>query len=493
MTRFFRALLCCCAASALGTLPSAHAQNWTPAPLFERSQVTQTTLPNGVRAVIKPAPSSAELVSIQVWVRGGSRAEKGGEEGLAHILEIAAVTGSKNQPYSDDDEGGLAGAIRTVGGESGSLTSRDATFYSATVNRADWGRALGALADAVLRPDLSRAGITRAKIAVANELIGQAFDPVSTVSDLAYKTAFPRHPYGHSTLGSANVLGALSVERARAFYERQYVGKNISVIIVGAVPGVEALDAVKKVFADASPKAAPVVNPVAAPLPDTRDVSVKAPVERDVLALAWRSPGIKNPRDVVAMDTLLALWRESLDANLRRLLLRDGEDGPLKPLVASYDVDYLTQRDSGLVLVTLAGIEDREATIGAIESEIARLAQDGPTPAELERARAELRQQYIEQSEGPAGQAGALGFYEMIDTYQFAIDYLSLTQAVTGADVQRIAREYLAPAKEVRAALEPLPRPAPGNPTNPDDADAGGAITASWNRAAAPLHLEVAN
>ena len=480
--RFLCALVLCGALSVPWTHLPARAQTapvagaWTPTPLFARDQITQFTLPNGVRAIVKATPNSADLVSIQVWVRGGSRAEKPGEQGLAHLIEVAAVSASKNQPFSDADDGGLNGAIRLVGGDSGSLTSRDATFYSATVNAADWGRALNALADTVLRPDLSPGAITRAKLLVANELIGQTFNAGARVSDMAYETAFPRHPYGHSTVGSEDTLGGFSAARVRAFYERQYAGKNISVIIAGQVPAAQATEAVKRAFAEASAVTPPLVEPVAGSLPDKREADEKAPVQNDALALAWRSPGIKTPKDVVAMDTLLALWREGADANLRRLLLRDGPDGALKPLVASYDVDYLTQRDSGLVLVTLVGIEDRAATIKIVEDEVNRLQTQGPTAAELERAKELLRRQYIEQGESPAGQAGALGFYEMIDTYQFAIDYPALTASVTGADIQRIAREYLAPDKEIRASVEPLPRPLPGNPKNPDDVDGGGGV-----------------
>ena len=493
-SRILRALtLGAALAVPLGVLPlQARAQTstaWTPAPLFAPSQIVQTTLPNGVRAVIEPDPQGADLVSIQIWVRGGSSAEKPGEEGLAHLVEIAAVNASKNNPGADSgDEGGLSGAIRTVGGESGSLTARDSTFYSATVASADWGRALSALADTVLQPDLSGSNVGSAKLQIANQLVGQAFNAAAAVSDLAYEKAFPLHPYGHSSIGAEDVLGSLTPAKARAFYGRQYVGQNISVIVVGRVPADAATDAVKRLFADASKAAPPPLDFKDAPLPDDRTVSEKAPVARDAVALAWRSPGIKTPRDVVAMDTLLALWREGLDANLRRVLLRDGEDGNLKPLVESYDVDYLTQRDAGLVLVTLAGVQDREETIKAVEAEVTRLRDQGPTPDELQRAKKLLHDQYVEQSEGPAGQAGALGFYEMIATYKFAVDYLALTDTVTAADVQRIAGEYLAPDQEIRATIDPLPRPGPGNPTNPDDADGGdGVITASL-----PTHLRVA-
>ena len=278
-------------------------------------------------------------------------------------------------------------------------------------------------------------------------------------------------------------MGGLSVAKARAFYDRQYVAQNISVIIVGDVAAPEAVAAVGRVFATASKMPALKIAPKTDDLPAQREVSEKAPVSTDALALAWRSPSIENPRDVVATDALLALWREGLDANLRRLLLRDGPDGENKPLVDSYDVDYLTQRDAGLIVITLVGVQDREATIAAIENEVKRLADDGPTDAEMTRALDLLRRQYIEQSEGAAGQAGALGFYEMIANYKFALEYENLTQTVTKADIQRIAREYLSPDKEIRATVEPLPRPRPGKPDDPNNALGGdGVITTSWNR-----------
>ena len=484
MNRFFAALALSCALAA-PLAPRAHAQTpgWTPAPLFASDQISQSTLPNGARVVTKSTPG-APVVSIQVWVRGGSRAETANQAGLAHLIEVAAINGSKNQPYSENgDEGGLSGAIRVVGGEISSLTSRDATFYSATVATPDWGRALSALADTVTQPDLSQASLSRAKLIVANQLVAQIFNPVSQANDLAYKTAFPKHPYGHAEIGSQDTLGGLTPAIARDFYKRQYVGGNVSIVIVGDVAAIDAVDACKRVFAGLSPAAPAVIDPKTEALPTVHEVSEQAPVSDDVLTLAWRSPSIEMPRDVVATDALLALWREGLDANLRRLLLRDGPDGANKPLVDSYDVDYLTQRDAGLILISLVGVQNRDETISVIENEVKRLSENGPTDAEMKRARELLQRQYLEQSESAAGQAGALGFYEMIADYKFALEYEKLTQTVTGADVQRIAREYLAPDKEIRTTITPLPRQRPGAPTNPDDATAGdGVIMTRWVR-----------
>ncbi|RYD37168.1 MAG: hypothetical protein EOP85_17800 [Verrucomicrobiaceae bacterium] len=113
-------------------------------------------------------------------------------------------------------------------------------------------------------------------------------------------------------------------------------------------------------------KAAVGTLPSDGPLKD-REAFRRATLLRDAVALAWRSSPVTNPRDVVAMDTLLALWREGIDPTLRQKLIRGGpESTDNPPLASSYEVDYLTQRDAGLFLITLAGTSNKEAAIKAV-------------------------------------------------------------------------------------------------------------------------------
>ena len=460
MIRFSRALWACAALGfLLPTSTQAQTSNFQSAPLYSARDISRRTLPNGVTDLVKSAPDF-DLVCVQVWVRGGSRAERAGESGMAHLVERAAARGSKGFPAGEEaDDSGLNGAIRSVGGESGSLTSRDATFFSSTTSSKDWGRALNTLADAVLRPDLSNASVEATKELVAEDLARRAFDPVTSALDLAYATAYKRHPYTRPAIGTEGNLGNLSGPKARDFHARQYVGGNIFVVIVGRVSPAQAHAAIARAFAPASSAKPAVVTIPTDPQNGPLEVTRRTPIGRDCLTLAWRSAGVKQARDVVTLDTLLALWREGLDANLRRALLRDGEEGALKPLVASFDVDYLTQRDPGLFAVSLTGVRDREAARRVVLDEIARVARDGLTPEELARAKTQLRDQYIEQSENAAGQAGSFGFYQMIDDANFASNYLSLCAQVTNADVQRVAKTYLSPNRLVEAEIVPLPRP----------------------------------
>ncbi len=460
-------------------LIAAPSAPFTPAPLFSPGQIALQTLPNGVRGLVKSVPG-ADLVSIQVWVRAGSRHESDKQSGAAHLVEILALRGSKSYPAGPNgDDGGALGALRALGGDAGSLTSRDSTFYSATVAAPFAARALGILADATLRPDFSPAAFEDAKVEATEDIARRAFDPVASASDLAYASAFAKHPYRRAALGSDAALGALTRNLARDFYNRQYVGANISVVVVGQIDRGEAQKLIARTFASA-PKRAAVRPKLIEEAPLKLDVVARRRVvSREVVDLAWRSPGIDNPDDCVAFDTLLSLWREGLDANLRRALLRDGTKGPLTPLVASYDVDYLTQKDAGLFLVSLVDPQDREGAVEAVLTEVRRVRDRGISASELARAKAQLRQQYIQQSASVNGQAGALGFYDVISSHRFAVEYLGRAAKVSAADLQRVARKYLAPDRYVRAEISPLPRPRPDD----ENGSNGPVITAKYSAA----------
>jgi zinc protease len=466
MSRFHLCAFALCAALPLLSVPhralaaqSTQTAPFQPAALFSAGDISFRTLPNGVRALVKRTPG-AETLSVQVWVRAGSRFETNANAGVAHLIETAALRGSKNQPADAGDEGGLAGAMRRVGGDAGALTSRDATFYSATVATPFVQSAFNALSDTVLRPDLKDSSVEEAKLSVSDDLTRRALDSVASASDLAYATAFARHPYRRSTLGSDESVAALSGAKARDYHNRQYVGANTTVVLVGDIDFERGQTLIREAFGAmprgvrAEPKNAPD------PLPKNREATRRAGLSRDAVALAWRSSGVENPRDVVALDTLLALWREGVNANLRTRLLRGGPDSTTNPPLASaYEVDFLTQHDAGLFLITLAGTVDKDAAEKAVLDEVERVRQGALSPDEIERAKSELRHQYIEQGENPAGQAGALGFYDAISSYQFAVNYLSLCGSVSGADLQRVARRYFAPGALVRVELVPLAPP----------------------------------
>jgi predicted Zn-dependent peptidase len=256
--------------------------------------------------------------------------------------------------------------------------------------------------------------------------------------------------------------------------------------VVGDASRATAQNLIGQFFGDARAAAAPesAIAPEVS-LPEFKTQSRRFPTENKILLLAFRAPGIANPMDVVAADALLAHWKEGSDARLRPLLL-GAEQGDSNAETANkdtpalgFDVDFLTQRDPGLLTITL--VVGPQTTGGGkaldvVMNEIERTQNNGLSDEELARAKAALARQYIQQSDSVSGQAGALGFYDMIADYKFAIDYLDMVARVTSEDIKGVANKYLSRTSYVQVIAEPTARPK----GEPDEAPgASNAVTAS--------------
>ena len=236
---------------------------WKPAPLFPASALSQKTLPNGVSGVVRETRGTG-LVSVQVWVNAGSRQETQAESGAAHLVEALALRASKNYPRPFGAlNGGVQDAIAVLGGDTNSLTSRDSTFYAVTVNAAFLPQALRALGDAVLRPVLTDSAIEEAKISVLGAQQLREADPLSAAADLAYRAAFTKHPYSKAAGGSVLNIETMPAPRVREFHARNYVGRNISVIVTGDVRADQAHIMIEREFnaATKATKAVPTIAP----------------------------------------------------------------------------------------------------------------------------------------------------------------------------------------------------------------------------------------
>jgi zinc protease len=484
--------------------PSDWRISYPRARLFDPATISVRALPNGVRSVCQEAPGT-DLVSVQVWVKAGSRYETPENNGVTHLIETLALETSPSSPTS-----GARAAIEKLGGEASALTARDSMFLSTTVASPFLPETLQALSNAVLHPDLSDARINGAKAAILSEMIAATSDPVRGASDLAYSTSFPRHPYRLTAQGTPVSLRALNSAKVRAYHAARFAGSNISVVVVGDAVRDRVHRLVQQYFGGAARVVSGVQTPADAPPKEVVKTSRQGMLPLTTMTLAWRSPPVTDPADSVALDVLLAHWKEGREPALERVLrtqpLRNGgsdesiqgdEDGNGKsdspsdspsdekstpsepsedqlPLALAFDVDYLTQRESGLFLVTLVAPRERSAAVAALLGEINHIRDDGLTEAQLSRAKFLLTQQYIEQAESVSGLGGALGFYEMIDSYDFAVKYLDRVAKVSNDDIKRLATKYLTTNAYVQATIE--------GRREERQQDGGGTITASIAR-----------
>ncbi len=422
---------------------------------------TTVTLDNGLRVIIQEAPESP-LVTVGVWVRAGSSRETAETNGSAHMLEHLLFKGTTRRAAGELDE-----AIEALGSQLKANTSRDWMQIRATVPTAWWKEALDVVADAVQNAALRDADFEREQMVVLDELAREQNDPVRVATRAAWEAMYPTHPYRFPEGGTrVSVLG-LTAESVREFYRQWYVPNNAAVVVVGNVASADAVAAVTAQFAGwkpagAVPPFARMDNPPAAPV--RTDLTGRLPVT--VMVVGVMGPAMSDPKDVLAMDSLLFLLTGKGGVLNERLVNE-------RRLARVIDGDFLTQRDRSLFTVSVALAPDADPK--QVEDEVlaafTRAAAEPPTAADLTRARRELIGTWLFDIETTEGLAHNLGFYESLSALPFGIAYEENVMALTPEEIRHAAETYLDPNRRVTVVVQGVRPVAPQAPPSPAGAD----------------------
>jgi len=161
----------------------------------------------------------------------------------------------------------------------------------------------------------------------------------------------------------------------------------------------------------------------------TRDSEITA------VAYAWHAPGMPDKADICATDLIYIILGQKSTGRLHKVLVEENQ------WASNVDITYLTQQHPGLLVIRAAVLEKNELVVRkAILEQVERLVNEKVTEQELARAKLLLRTEYAFGNESYAGQVMSMGFYEGIDTYEFAIEYIDRVNLVTVDDIQAVAR-----------------------------------------------------
>src|SRR5690606_3502948 len=239
------ALVVVLAAIALG--PAASGQAPVPAPvpadLITRPPklaYTERTLANGLRVVLHE-DHSTPIVHVELWYHVGSKDERPGRTGFAHLFEHMMFKGSKNVEPDQHPSW-----LTSIGGQANATTNEDATIYWQTVPAHFLPLVLWLEADrmASLRVDAS---IFRNEREVVKEERRMRIDnpPYGRLSEVIYQNIFTTHPYRFQTIGSMEDLQAASIDDVREFYRTYYVPNNATLVIAGDFDSEQAMGLVE--------------------------------------------------------------------------------------------------------------------------------------------------------------------------------------------------------------------------------------------------------
>ena len=400
---------------------------------FERYE-----LPNGLTVLLAP-DSTVPTVAVDVWYHVGSKNERPGRTGFAHLFEHVMFTGSGHVPYGVHDR-----LTMGVGGSNNGSTSNDRTNYYEVVPANYLQTALWLEADRMgwLLDELDSAKFVAQRDIVQNER-RQGVDnvPYGLVGEIMTEATYPKgHPYSWPVIGYLRDLEASSLDDVKQFFRTYYAPNNATLAIVGDFDADSAKAWVRRYF-DAIPQGPAITRPTIAP---ARLAAEKRMVHEDRvqvprLYLRWPTVG-RAHADRYALELLGAILAGPRTARLTKALVYDAQ------VAASVSAFQGTSEDVGSFGVTVTPrpgttLDSLEAQVDAI---VRRLAAEGPTADELTRAKAGAEYDLVSSLEDPLGRAEILLAGQVFDGDPNAFrTELQRQQAVTAADVQRVARTYL--------------------------------------------------
>jgi len=403
-------------------------------------------LPNGLQLILH-VDKKLPIVNVNLWYHVGSKNEKVGRTGFAHLFEHLMFQGSKNATGEYLTRAEKAGANLSEGGVNGT-TSQDRTNYFETVPAGNLENVLWLEADrlATLADALDQKNLDGQRDVVKNER-RQRYEntPYGRWLPLVLESVFPSgHPYSWAGIGSHEDLTAANLDDVKEFFRRYYTPNNLSLVIAGDFDPAQAKQLVEKYFGGI-PSGPALDRPAheLAVLDGEHVVEVKDRVPQDRVYIAYASPAFFDPGDA-ELDLAARILADGLASRLSKTLVYDKQ---LASTVAAFNVG---QEMAGFFVVQLTARPG--ASLPEIEKlateELAKLAKQGPTAAEL--ARAKNKQEYdmvsgLERIGGFGGKADRLNQYNTFlgDPDKFEAD-LARYRVATREGVKKAVARWLA-------------------------------------------------
>jgi zinc protease len=405
----------------------------------------ERTLPNGLKVYTARDPSTAN-VTVQVWYKVGSKDDPAGRSGFAHLFEHLMFKATKNFPDETFDR-----LTEDVGGNNNAFTSDDVTAYHETIPANHLQRLLFAEADRmgslVVADDVFRSERAVVQEEYRQSILSNPYGRLFGLFEPA--TVYTESPYRRSTIGSIEDLDAATLEDVRRFHATYYRPDNAYLIVAGNFDQAQLDSWIDQYFAPlANPERPLPANNVVEPEPTgPRDATFYAPnVPLPAAVLTWPTVKYGDP-DRAALTVLDGILSTGESSRLYRSLVYDQKIAAQ----ASSSPDMKQQAGTLSAFAIMADGHTAEEGVAALRAEIARFRDEPVTEAELTEAKNELVANALRERETINDRANVLGS-ALIGTNgdaSAADREIADIQAVTAADVQRVARLYLTPGRGV--------------------------------------------
>jgi zinc protease len=393
-------------------------------------------LKNGLR-VLLVEDHNAPVVSVAITYDVGSRNERKGRTGFAHLFEHMMFTGSQNVGKNE-----YSLLIDTNGGGNNATTNEDRTLYFATVPSNQLDMILFLEADRMRNLDVTQDNLDTQRNAVQEERRrGLDNQPYGKTGEKYQETIYDNFAYKHSVIGSMDDLNAASLQDVTDFFRIYYAPNNAALALVGDFKLDAALAKIKKYFeAIPSQPAPPPVDTTEPEQTAERRFTLDDPLARLPQIVMGYKGIVGNTADAYAMQVLNQALATGQSSRLYQKLVKE------KELVAGVFAFTNAMRGNGdyQITATVAPSKKLEDVEAAINEEIARIQREPIADWELAKAKNSARRSSIQALQGSLGTATRLTqfavFYNDPNLINTQFDKIA---AVTKEDVQRVANKYL--------------------------------------------------
>ncbi|MCB9667215.1 MAG: insulinase family protein [Myxococcales bacterium] len=427
--------------------PEVHATQKAPQLDFA---IQQEVLSNGLRIVLNP-DNTVPTVALAIYYDVGSRDEAPGSTGFAHLFEHMMFQGSANVT-----KGQHISIIENRGGRMNGTTNSDRTNYFEVLPSNELELGLWLEADRMKSLNITKENFENQRQTVMEErrqsIDNQPYGPsMLRINELAYGAYFP---YAHSTIGDMADLQKAPLAAVQKFFDTYYAPNNAVLVLAGDFETQAAIRLIQKYFGGIPRRATKVFS---APLPDPQTSERTETMSDDnaelpAFHIAYHIPPDRTP-DHYALELLAVILGDGESSRMYQALVKKKE--------LLQDIQISTDGRRGPDLFSVWGItsrgKDSAAARQILYSELNKIAKQGVSDRELEKAKNRTQSEFVFGLESNLERALSFGAFELYyGDARLICSELAYYLDVTRDDIKRVAEKYF--SAENRTVLDVVPK-----------------------------------
>lgn len=393
------------------------------------------TLKNGLQIVAIPMDNGSNVVSTDIFYKVGSRDEKMGKSGIAHMLEHLNFKSTKNLEAGEFDE-----IVKGFGGVNNASTSFDYTHYYIKSSSKNMNKSLELFAELMQNLTLKDDEFQPERDVVTEERRWRTDNnPMGYLQFRLFNNSYIYHPYHWTPIGFMNDIKNWTIEDIKDFHNTFYQPKNAIIVVAGDIDKDEVFKSSKKYFKSIeNKKEIPSKLHTIEPKQDgERRVIINKTSNVEMLAIAYHIPNFEH-KDQVALSAISELLSSGKSSYLQKKLVDE------KRLVNSIYAYNLELKDPGLFLFVAVANEGIKA--GDVEKEIQAIIEDLKSgkisKKDLDKIKINTKADFIFSLESSSSVANLYGSYFVRDNIKPLLEYENQVEKLTKKELIKVANKY---------------------------------------------------